>query len=348
MNTINALTAITTVGSSTSDSGQRQQFQSPAQPGQTLTGTVLEAADNDLFYLEISGNKILARSDTVSLSPGTKLKLEVLATKPDLELRIVSKSPEMFFGKTLTLLSENLNISSLFHAIQSDLSPIFNDLSSLSQEGLKTFITLQQQPLTAKDSGKNLKQLLDRLGLNLESVFARGNKNQEATQTLKSALLELKGLLEAGSELAETTNKLLGTLELYQLAQLRLSNDNLLIFPLPLPFLNHGYLTVEKNLNQHADKDDNDSQHFSLHVNLEPLGNIEISFLKNTDGLYIRFLCETHEKSSFASSHQEDLKKHFSTDDIIGLSFGVGADDPAQSLIQQLIPEGVTMLDTKA
>ncbi len=348
MNTINALTAITTVGSSTSDSGQRQQSQSPAQPGQILTGTVLEPTDNDLFYLELSGNKILAKSDTVSLTPGTKLKLEVLTTKPELELRIVSKSPDMFFGKTLTLLSENLNIDSLFQAIQTEPSPIFNKLSSLSQESFRNFTSLQHQPLAAENNGKNLKQLLDRLGLNLESVLARGNKNQEAAETLKSALLELKSLLEAGSELAATTNKFLGTLELYQLAQLKLSNENLLIFPLPLPFLNHGYLTIENNTNQQSGKDENKSQQFSLHLNLEPLGNIEISFLKNTDGLYIRFLCETDEKSSFASSHQEDLKKQFSTDNIIGLIFGVGAVDPAQSLVQQLIPEGKTMLDTTA
>jgi len=347
MNTINALTAITPVGSSTSDSGQRQQSQSPPQPGQILSATVLEATGNNHFYLDISGKKLLAKSDTVSLSPGVNLKLEVLATKPELELRIISKNSEMFFGKTLTLLSENLDIRSLFQSIQANPSPLFNELSTLSQDSLKSFLSLQQQPLTAADSGKNLKQLLDHLGLNLESVLADGNKHQNGVKTLKSALLELNSLLKSGSELAETTNKLLGTIELYQLAQLRLSNDNLLIFPLPLPFLNHGYLLVDKDSIQNTDNVEIEQQRFSLHLNLEPLGNIEISFLNNTEGLFIRFLCETNEKSSFASSHQEDLKKHISSDSIIGLSFGIGAGDPVQALIQQLIPNGKTMLDTK-
>ncbi len=347
MNTINALTAITPVGSSTSDSSQRQQNQSFGKPGQFLTATVLESADKNQFYLDIQGQKILAKSDSVSLSPGAKLKLEVLATKPELELRIVSKNPEMFFGKTLTLLSKNLDISTLFQSLQTSPSPLFDKLSTLSQDGLKTFLSLQQEPLTTIDSGKNLKLLLDRLGLNLESVLARGNKNQQGAQTLKSALLEINSLLKSGSELAETTNRLLGTIELYQLANLRLSNDNLLVFPLPLPFLNHGYLLVERDSKQTPETKDTNPQRFSLHLNLEPIGNIEISFLHNSEGLYIRFLCETEEKSFFTSAQQDELKQAISSTDILGLSFGVGAGNPAQALIQQLIPDGETMLDTK-
>ena len=348
MNTINALSAITAVGSSTSDGGQRQQFQQQAKPGQFLTATVIETTDKNQFYLDILGKKILARSDSLSLTPGAKLRLEVLTTKPELELRIVSKNPEIFFGKTLTLLAKNLDIQGLFQAIQTGSPPLFNELSSPSQDGLTHFFSLQQNQLIAADSGQNLKQLLDRLGLNLESSLAKGKELQNATQSLKSALLEISTIMTSGSELAETTNKLLGIIELYQMAQLRLSNENLLIFPLPLPFLNHGYLLVDNDSRQQQTETDRKAnRRFSLHLNLEPIGNIEISFLDSSDGIYIRFLCDSQEKAGFASSFQDELKETISSCDILGLSFGTGAGNPAQKLIKQLIPDGETMLDTK-
>lgn len=347
MTPINALTAITTIGSSTSNSGNRQQFQQQPRQGQFLTATVLETTDDNRVYLEISGRKILVKSDSVTLSSGAKLKLEVLATTPELELRIVSKNPEMFFGKTLTLLSKNLDISGLYQSLQSGSSPLLAVLSRSSQDGLNSFLSMQQAQLTSTESGENLKQLLNRLGLNLESVLADNSKRQDVTHTLKAALQEIRGLLHAGSELAETTSKLLGTIELYQLSQLRLSNENLLIFPLPLPFLNHGYLLVDKDSNQGDKNELKPPSRFSLHLNLEPLGNIEISFLDTPEGLYIRFCCDTNEKSLFASSHQEELKQMISSTNILGLSFGEDAGNPAQELIQQLIPDGETMLDTK-
>jgi len=347
MNTINALTAITAIGSSTSDRGNRQQSQQQARQGQFLTATVLERTDDNQFYLEILGQKILAQSDSVTLSPGVKLKLEVLATTPELELRIVSKNPEIFFGKTLTLLSKNLDISGLFQSLLESPSPLLGELSRPSQDGLNSFLSLQQTQLTTEESGENLKLLLNRLGLNLESVLSGNNKQQDVTHTLKSALLEIRSLLNAGSELAETTNKLLGTIELYQLSQLRLSNENLLIFPLPLPFLNHGYLLVDKNSKEADSTETKTPRRFSLHLNLEPLGNIEITFLDTSEGLFIRFCCDTNEKSTFASSHLDELKEMVSSTNILAISFGEDAGNPAQELIQQLIPDGETILDTK-
>jgi len=297
MSTINALTPIKAVGTATSDSGGKQQSQQQAKPGQTFTATVLESAGSNRFYLDIFGDKILAQSDKITLSPGTKLDLEVLSTKPLLELRIVSKTPELFFGKTLTLLGKNLDISGLFEALKTTSPPPLNQLSSSSQQGINEFYDLQQIPVGSKDGGPHLKQLLDRLGLSLESLLAGGNKSP-AAQSLKAALLELATLLKDGGELAETTNRLLGTLELYQLAQLRLSSENLLIFPLPLPFLNNGYLLVEKDDSHNEDETDQNTLRFSLHLSLEPLGDIEITFLQLKDGLYIRFACDSEEKKN--------------------------------------------------
>jgi len=347
MNPINALTAIKSIGSATSGSGGRQQSGQQAAQGQTLTATVLESAGSNKFYLDILGDKILAKSDTVNLSPGSKLELEVLSTKPQLELKIISRNPELFFGKTLTLLEKNLDISKLFQSLTTSSSKIFTKLSQNSQEGLKTFYELQQQPISDKTSGLTLKHLHSRLGLNLESSLT-GLNSQTATQSLKAALLEIAALLKDGGELAEATNKFLGTLELYQLAQLRLSSENQLIFPLPLPFLDNGYLLVEQDKSSDTDEEQNQpSLRFSLHLSLEPLGNIEINFLQTEDCLYIRFACESDIVKDFTSEFQNELKEMISSTDAVSINFTDNAGNPANDLIIQLLPDGKSMLDTK-
>lgn len=345
MNTINALSPIKAIGSATSDSDSRQQSQQQARPRQTLTATVLESAGTNKFYLDILGDKILARSDTVTLSPGSKLNLEVLSTRPLLELRIISKNPDMFFGKTLTLLEKNLDISGLFQSLSS-ASSLLGQLSQTSQEGIKDFYNLQQLSIENQAGGSNLKQLLDRLGLSLETLLAGGNR-EAAGQTLKAALLEIAVLMKDGGEIADATTRLLGTLELYQLAHLRLASENLLIFPLPLPFLDNGYLLIEKEEKNINDENKEQPLRFSLHLSLEPLGNIEIIFLQTEDGLYIRFACDSAKKKEFTSAFQDELKEMISSTDLLGLSFTDTAGNPARSLIQQLAPDGKSMLDTK-
>lgn len=346
MNTINALSAIKPVGTATSDTGGRQQFQQQARPGQTLTATVLESNGNNRFYLDILGDKILASSDKVTLSPGTKLDLEVLATKPLLELRIISKDQGMFLGKTLTLLDKNLDISTFFQTLKTSSSSPLAQLSSGSQNGLQAFFNLQQPSITDKDGGANLKQLIDRLGLNLENLLSQGKKNN-AGQTLKAALLEITALLKEGGEIADSANRLLGTLELYQLAQLRLAPENLLIFPLPLPFLDNGYLLVEQDDNNSDEQKNQNTLQFSLHLTLQPLGDVEIIFHQAEKGLYIRFACDSEEKKEFANSFQNDLKEMITSTEVLSLSFTDKAENPAHELIQQLVPDGKSMLDTK-
>lgn len=345
MNKINPLSAIKAVDSATSDSS-RKQFQQHAKPGQTFMATVLDSAGSNRFFLNILGNKILAQSNTIALQPGTKLNLEVITTTPLLELKIISKTPELFFGKTLTLLGKSLDVSGFFHSSNSPAPPLLDKLNPTTQKGLHDFNTLQQLPVGSKDGGTYLKLLLDRLGLSLETLLASGNKSAAAL-SLKTALLEIATVMEDGNELAETTSRFLGTLELYQLAQLRLSSENVFIFPLPLPFSNNGYLLVEKNDKNRVTEDDSENLRFSIHLSLEPLGNIEIIMVQTTDGLHISFACDSQIKKEFTRSHQETLKEMITSTKVIGLSFTDNAGDPTSELIQQLVPDSESMLDTK-
>jgi hypothetical protein len=346
MNTINALSAIKSIGTATSDKGGRQEFQQQAKSGQTLTATVLESGGKNQIFLEISGEKVLASSDNVSLSPGTKLDLEVLSTKPLLELRIISKNTELFFGKTLTLLDKNLDISTFLQTLKTSSASVFDKLTPSIQNGLQDFINLQQTAINGKDGGSKLKQIFNRLGINLENLLSQG-KQDTAGQTLKAALLEIITLLKEGGQVSDTANRLLGTIELFQLAQLRLAPENSLIFPLPLPFLDNGYLLVEQDEKNPTEQVDSSSRQFSLHLKLEPLGNLEINFLQTDEGLYIRFDCDSEEKKEFTNSFGNELKESITSTEVLGLSFTDTAGDPTHDLMQQLVPDGTSILDTK-
>jgi hypothetical protein len=345
MNRINALSAVKAVGSSTSDSSNKHGFQQQIKAGQTFAATIMEPAGNDRFFLNILDNKILAQSNTVSLPRGTKLNLQVIDTSPLLELRIISKTPELFFGKTLTLLGKSLNIDGLFQSLTSSDSPLLKQMTPTTQKGLSDFNALQQLPIDTQNGGEYLKQLMDRLGLSLEVLLAGGN-NTKATQSLKAALLEIATHMKDATELAETTSKLLGTLELFQLAQLRLESDNLLIFPLPLPYLDNGYLLIEENKDKQSTSDNN-AIRYSIHLVIEPLGNIEISFFQTIDGLYLTVSCESVEKKEFLNQHLDLLKDTLLSSEILGMSVNEHAGDPINDLIQKLVPAGEAMLDTK-
>lgn len=194
MNTIKPLSPIKPVGSSTSDADARQQSKQHAQPGQIFTATVLKSAGRNRFFLSINEQNILAQSETVSLSPGAKLKLQVLTTTPLVELKIISDDPLPAFGKTITLLGKNFDISGLFKSL-STTSP-----SPIDTESTSTQDILQQFPLKNHDDRTILKQLIDRLGLSLNTLMTKGGSKNDA-ETLNKALFEIAALFKMQKQL---------------------------------------------------------------------------------------------------------------------------------------------------
>lgn len=346
MNTIKPLSAIKTVGSSTADSEAKQQFQQQTRPGQIYAATVLGPAGRDRFFLNIYDQKILAQSDTVNLPPGTKLKLQVLSTTPLIELKIISDAPQTAHGKTITLLGKDFDITRLVPSVNPSSPSFVNTTSTSAQDGLKRFNDLQQYPLGSRNGGTVLKQLIDRLGLSLETLLTKGDSKNGA-ETLNATLLEMAVILKKGETIAETTNRLMSTLELHQETRLKLRSKNQLIYSLPFPFFDHGYLLVEKDQTNYQSEINESLLRFSLHLSLEPLGDIEIHFSQTGEDISIQFSCESEEKKQFISENQEDLKNSLSSSGVLNLSFSDTAGDPASDLFQQLIAEDESMLDTK-
>ncbi len=347
MDSVTPLTSIFTVGSSTSQGRGRNHGQQLPDFGQILKAVVLEANGNNRFVLDIGGNRLSANSEA-NLVPGQILQLQVTQTEPQIELKIVTETLNQLSGRSLTLLGKNIDLTALFAAINATSPSPLPLLSPISRNVLESFFSLQHNSIDNKDGGAILKQLIDGLGLNLEHLLANGSKDA-AVHTLKAALLEMSNSFSAAEHLAEATQKVLTTLELFQYAQLQSGSQSQLIFPLPLPFVEQGYLLVER---QDEDDEANPAEplerRFSLHLTMSDLGNMRINFLHNPEGLFIRFHTDSKEKSDFIESHGEDLKASISNIPQVSLAFASDAADPINDLIRSIVPQGKSMLDTKA
>lgn len=347
MNTITPLTGIAPIGATLPRSGGRAQDQTPSQPGQFLKALVLEVKAENRFLIDIGGNRLLAQSEA-SLAPGQTLQLQVVTTTPQIELKIVSDPLNQFFGRSLTLLGKNIDIIELFQSLQQRNPSPLESLTPTTRNILSSYFTLQGTPLEGDESGAMLKQLIDQLGLSLEHLLAKGDK-ESASNTLKAALLELGQSFKGADTVAEHTNRILTTLELFQLAQVQMDGrDRQFLFPLPLPFVEQGFLLIENNGQQSGQEDYAEKNvRFSLHLTMSDLGHLRIDFFHTQAGLYVRFHTDSPEKTTFVSQFSDDLQQVISEVPLLSLTFASDATDPVGDLMRHLIPEGQSMLDTK-
>lgn len=348
MATITPLTPpILPLGSTASQSGKQNQGWNLPSPGQLLKGVILEVRGENRFLLDIAGHQLTAESKA-ALSAGQSLRLQVVQTTPQVELKIVSNTLDQFFGRSLTLLGKNIDLSGLFGTFRQQTSSPLASLPASTRNVLENYFLSQQNSFSASDSGAVLKQLVDRLGLSLENILARGD-SATASLTLKAALLDLAYTFQNAENISEAANKILTTIELFQLAQLHNSGDRQFIFPLPLPFVEQGYLIVDQDSDNESNKDDkNRNRRFSLHLSMADLGNIQIDFLIIKETLYIRFRTDSQDKADFVAQFSDELRDAISDIPEINISFGSDAPDPLTDLMRQIVPEGNSMLDTRA
>ena len=348
MEPITALSSSPILGSSTSGAGGQQYHPQQMLEGQTMHAFVVKAAGENKFILDIGTNRILAQSDSVTLTPGQSLQLQVTATTPLLELKIITAPLQQYLGQSLTFIGQNLDLSSLLQTLQQPPNPAIDALTTASRQLLENFFTLQQRPLNGKEGGEVLRQMIDTLGLQMEAKLGKG-LTDEGTSSLKSALLEVIHLFGESETTKEAGKTLLSTIESFQLSQLRLDQDKTLIIPLPFPFLEQGYLLIDQKQDQETEDHKRKKQlHFSLHLALSGLGNIQIEFVQTDDGFWMRFNCDSQEKADFVGQFSDDLKQQLADTPLQGISFSGTANAPGTDLVRMLVPAGKSFLDTKA
>lgn len=344
MDTITPLSPIFPVGSATRQNrGQGQGHQTLSQ-GQLFKALVLENRGNNRFILDIGGNRLTARSEA-ALSPGQSLRLEVVTTSPEIQLKIIADTRHQLTGRSLVLLGKNLDISTLIQALQQQSPPLLQRLTPASRNILERYFSLQQGDLGTKGGGIMLQRLIQDSGLNLEQLLAAGRKDS-ASRTLKSALLEVAHQFKSTESITETTSRILSTLELFQIAQVQAGNDTQFILPLPLPYVEQGFLVVEREAEESAGSAET-SRRFSLHLTMTELGNLRIDFLQSSEGLFLRFYADSQEKADFIANFSEELKSTLTSVELTGIIFTADAEDPINELVRKITGKSGTLLDTK-
>jgi hypothetical protein len=347
MEPIAPLLSSTILGSSTSGAGGQQQNPYQMHEGQILHALVTAAESPDTFILNVGDNQILARADSVTISPGQTLQLQVTATRPDLELKIITAPLQHYLGRALTFIGQNLDLAPLIQLLQQPSNPEMVTLSAVSSKVLEDFFTMQQRPLTGKESGEALRRMLEGIGLQVEAKLGQ-DLQAESRHSLKSALLEVMQQASESEPIQEAGKSLLSAIESFQLSQLRLEQDKTLILPLPFPFLDQGYLLIDTKQEQNPEAQESRKQmRFSLHLALTGLGNLHIDFLQTDDGLWMRFNCDSQEKAAFVAQFSDDLKEQLADIPLQGLSFAGKANAPVADLIRMLVPTGQSLLNTK-
>lgn len=351
MESITPILSSTIVGSSTSNTGGQQQNSFQMREGQILHALVGETKGKGTFILNIGENRLIAKADSVTLSPGQSLQLQVTATKPQLELQIIAAPLQQHLGKTLTFLGHNLDLSPLMEILQTPSSHGDVTLSAASATILEDFFALQQRPLGGIEGADALRRMLAGIGLKTEAQLHRGVNNEQTdslVNTLKSALLEIVQQDQGSETLKDAAKSLISIIESFQLSQLRLDHEKTQILPLPFAFLDQGYILIDNKQQQGADGHEMAGwMHFSLHLAVSGLGNLHIDFLQTVGGLWMRFNCDSQEKADFVAQFSDELKEQLADLPLQGISFAGTACPPSADLVRMLVPAGHSLLNTK-
>jgi hypothetical protein len=214
------------------------------------------------------------------------------------------------------------------------------DLRFQVEKVLEIMLPLQSRPeiLTQPEQLGLLSQLF---GLNLEAELLRG-KTRAALSSLKLALLgepENKGF--KGGEA-------LHRLELFQLCQVRLAEQNQTFVPLPLAFLEEGFLLAEEDAHSDPESEAQGwTTRMSLYLRMSALGNLRIDMLIEPSGILLRVACEDQARVDFLRAMGDQLSEQLQKASVQAISFTLGAESPARELLKKILPSAKGMLDAR-
>ncbi len=194
-------------------------------------------------------------------------------------------------------------------------------------------------------SGKQLRHLARYLGLTLEADLARNPEALEAAN-LKSLLLALSRAEESSDpEKSRQIESLLQKLELFQLCNLRLARQDAFLLPLPLPFLDSGYLIAEKEAG--AALDQPQAKKITLYLTLQGLGELRIDMLQEDEGLFLRFTCDSRDKTCFLQEQEGELREMLKALTLRGASYGSDSARPGSALVRRILNDSNELLDAR-
>jgi hypothetical protein len=325
--------------------GKPTALASPQLPTLTqpviLKAAIVEQSTNGKAVLDIGGTRFqIAGELTGKVGQDIFLRVEPDKSKliftPFPPGNSAAKTANSPTGPPLSLAtSQNSDLSPLLKAVQQLLPQGIVQLVATQQSTVQSLTAMQAENLIGQDAGKDMQSNVQRIGMNMEALLAK-NEIGAAKASLKAALLEITSSQQKNEELAVSAKNILSTLEMYQVAQLKLEGD-FLLFPLPFSFLENGFLLVD---NPPEDENNTESseqnRQFSLHLTMTELGDMEVRYYESKEGARIRFLFDSEEKAAFAATFQDELKETLSEVQLLGISFASGAQSPSRALLARM------------
>ncbi|MBW2186989.1 MAG: flagellar hook-length control protein FliK [Deltaproteobacteria bacterium] len=236
-------------------------------------------------------------------------------------------------------------------------SPLPSPLSSLTQGSL---LPLQRQALEgallpqqwgqleqlstqiagdmSTANSKFVVNLARMLGLDFEALLAK-DQLDAANAGLKGMLTALKNHSEVAESVRETAAQMSQQLEVLQLCRLRLAQEGVLFLPLPLEFVEQGYVLFEQQGQDGSEADGADGHLVSLNLTLRHLGSLQVNLLFEQQALFVRIKCQDEATVTLVEEYCDELRESLQPFSIRSIQVVTGAQDPALTLLDRLQPQ---------
>ncbi len=196
-------------------------------------------------------------------------------------------------------------------------------------------------------SGEMLRELVQRLGLDMERQLGRGDVAAAARGLkfqLARSLETVRGAVETGEpgqlRRAGDAHQALQSIDFLQVLQANLDRHGIAMVPLPLPFLEQGFMTLDSAGTEAEAGDREEGARFSVLLKLSSLGNMRVDFFQTRDEVYIRFQTASPAVSSLLRDNQQELRAGLHPLTVKGPGFSEQAEDPLSILLRRCEGDG--------
>ncbi|MDO3378019.1 hypothetical protein [Geoalkalibacter halelectricus] len=158
-----------------------------------------------------------------------------------------------------------------------------------------------------------------------------------------------KELLAGLRQGLERNAEALQHLEFWQMCRARMAEIGADFLPLPLGFLDQGYLLARRHdaAREQQDAADQQAWSLSLYLELEGLGRLQIDCLYQEKGLFVRFACRDGQIAAFLAEGREDLTQALGAELLRSATFSGDAETPEKALIRSLIPTETRIVNAR-
>lgn len=333
MSIINPLAAIVPMSPASAWQPPREGREHDLRLEQIVRASVAEGGQERVL-LEMGQRRFWAETAT-PLKTGQTLSLQVVATAPRLELKVVADPLSDRLGRLLHLLGGKMEMAGVLKQLLGEQVSAGGAVAG-GRDVLAPLLELLETSPEAL-TGDTLWRLLRKLTPNLLD----GEGSMAVRQALQTAHQQLVATKDPQ---AEEVARLLQQLDLSMLCHARLAQAGMLFLPLSLPFLEYGYMLAEQ---RQPNGEPEAHSSLSLHLSLRGLGDLRVDLLYEDSGLFLRFCCSSAAATAFMAGFHEELQTRFRSFPLRGVSFVGGAESPVQTLLRRLLPIGEGVLNTR-